>query len=107
MVHAPEVKTRANGVEGRAPWVRKCQKKGTKSNGGGKKKGADTKSTTNANEDKWAWKTVPPTWKTVPPKEGEELIKTVNGKKYHWCPNHKAWTLHTPEECKKKPKEIE
>ena len=31
----------------------------------------------------------------------------MNGKEYHWCPNHNAWTLHTPEECKKKPKEQE
>eukprot|EP01083_Nonionella_stella_P218957 784710_1 len=61
----------------------KSQKKGTKPKGGGKKKGTGTKSTNSTNDDKWAWK-------KVPPKEGEELTKTVNGKLYHWCPNHQA-----------------
>ena len=23
-----------------------------------------------------------------------------NGKTYHWCPFHKAYTLHKPEECR-------
>jgi hypothetical protein len=38
-------------------------------------------------------------WKKVAPKEGEAKTKTVDGKKYHWCPNHKAWTIHSPSEC--------
>ena len=45
-------------------------------------------------------------WKDVAPKEGEEQTKEVKvkGKKktYHWCPNHKQWTLHKPSECKAK-----
>ena len=51
-------------------------------------------------KDKWAWK-------EVPPKEGEPKVKQVNGKTYHWCRYHNAWTIHTEEECNlkdKKPK---
>ena len=33
------------------------------------------------------------------PKNGE-TTKKFDGKTYHWCSNHDAWTLHTPEECK-------
>ena len=44
-------------------------------------------------------------WKLVPPKDGESTTKKVlidgERKKYHWCVHHKAWTLHTPAECKK------
>jgi len=44
-------------------------------------------------------------WKLVPPKDGESTTKRVlidgERKKYHWCVHHKAWTLHTPAECKK------
>ena len=37
---------------------------------------------------------------TKQPKEGEPENKTVNGKEYHWCKNHAAWTRHKPSECK-------
>jgi hypothetical protein len=44
-------------------------------------------------------------WKQVPPKDGESTTKRVlvDGvrKKYYWCVNHKAWTLHSPQECRK------
>ena len=44
-------------------------------------------------------------WKLVPPKDGESTTKRVlvdgERKKYHWCVHHRAWTLHTPAECKK------
>jgi hypothetical protein len=39
-------------------------------------------------------------WKQVAPKEGEPKAKKVGGKDYHWCPKHKAWTVHSPDECK-------
>ena len=26
--------------------------------------------------------------------------KTFENKTYYFCPNHKAWTLHKPEECR-------
>jgi hypothetical protein len=41
-----------------------------------------------------------PTWMSVPPKNGEKQHKTVEGKDYHWCPNHNRWTRHKPSECK-------
>jgi hypothetical protein len=47
-------------------------------------------------------KTLKPDWMMVKPKEGEPKTKTVDGKEYHWCPNHEAWTRHSPEECKGK-----
>ena len=43
-------------------------------------------------DNKWAWK-------KKEPKAGDPKTKTVNNKKYHWCPNHKMWTVHTPENC--------
>ena len=44
------------------------------------------------NDSKWAWKKVPPA--------NGETTKTVENKKYYWCPKHKAWTLHKPSECR-------
>ncbi len=44
-------------------------------------------------------------WKLIPPKDEESTTKSVlvdgEGKKYHWCVHHKAWTLHSPTECKR------
>ena len=45
-----------------------------------------------ANKDRYAWK-------KVPPKESESKVKSVNGKTYHWCTTHKAWTIHSPSKC--------
>ena len=28
------------------------------------------------------------------------LSMTVEGKEYHWCPDHESWTRHKPSECK-------
>lgn len=39
-------------------------------------------------------------WKKVKPKDGDSKIKTVGGKQYHWCDKHKAWTVHSPSECR-------
>jgi hypothetical protein len=43
-------------------------------------------------------------WKKKPPKEGESSTKKGKDKNgverdYHWCPKHKAWTLHSANEC--------
>ncbi len=43
-----------------------------------------------------------PKWMTVPPKDDDSKTKTVDGKSYHWCPNHEAWTRHKPSECQGK-----
>ena len=48
------------------------------------------------NDKKWAWK-------KIPPPTGTSSSKTVEGKKYHWCTNHQAWTRHSPEQCRGKP----
>jgi hypothetical protein len=44
-------------------------------------------------------------WKLKPPKDGESTTKMVQvdgvRKKYHWCVNHNAWTLHSQAECKR------
>jgi hypothetical protein len=42
----------------------------------------------------------PEKWKTEPPKDGEPLTKTVNNRTYHWCKTHKAWTIHSYNDCK-------
>ena len=41
-----------------------------------------------------------PAWMRNPPKDGEKQSKTVEGKDYHWCPDHEMWTRHKPSECK-------
>jgi len=41
-------------------------------------------------------------WKKVAPKSGGPTTIQKNGRTYHWCPNHQAWTYHKPEECKGK-----
>ena len=52
------------------------------------------------NKDDWAWK-------KVAPKGSEVKTKTMFNKKekknmtYHWCRNHKLWTLHSEAECTK------
>lgn len=65
-----------------------ANRKGKRSKGegkdDGKKRGKNKKNTDN----KYAWK-------KVPPKEEESHTKDVNGKTYHWCPHHSAWTIHT------------
>jgi hypothetical protein len=60
-----------------------------KQSGGGKK--PSKKST---DEDKWAWK-------KVPPKEGEPQSKQMPDfdKIHHWCEDHQAWVVHTPASC--------
>jgi hypothetical protein len=41
----------------------------------------------------------PYAWKKEKPRAGEGDAKTVDGKKYHWCVKHQAWTIHAPENC--------
>jgi len=41
-----------------------------------------------------------PAWMVVPPKAGEKQYQKVEGKDYHWCPNHNRWTRHKPSDCK-------
>ena len=73
-----------------------------------KPKGNNNKSKLSGNQKPSKWtdhgkssgKKPPPEWMTTQPKEGEPENKTVNGKEYHWCKNHAAWTRHKPSECK-------
>ena len=48
----------------------------------------------------------PKDWKTKAPRPNEPNTKkvSVNGTEntYHWCPNHKMWTIHKLSECKLK-----
>lgn len=46
-------------------------------------------------DERFAWKE-----KKVP---GKEKI-TKNNKTYYWCPHHKAYTIHKPDECRLDPK---
>jgi hypothetical protein len=40
-------------------------------------------------------------WKQVPPTVSEQLTMTkqMNVQTYHYCAGHKAWVIHTPEQC--------
>ena len=55
----------------------------------------DKKSPNKGNKNK-------PEWMAVAPKEGEPKKKTVKDKLYNWCPKHKAWVRHSPEQCEGK-----
>ena len=41
-----------------------------------------------------------PEWKTTQPAEGSPISKQVKGRAYHWCPKHKLWAAHKPEDCR-------
>jgi hypothetical protein len=60
-----------------------------KPNGKGKKP-----SKKSADEEKWAWK-------KIPPMEGEPQSKQMPDfdKVHHWCEDHQAWIVHTPASC--------
>ncbi|KAI2498352.1 hypothetical protein MHU86_9103 [Fragilaria crotonensis] len=69
-----------------------------KSSGGGKK---DNKQGNKKDKGKGKFRVEDlPAWVHVHPKEGEKQSKTVEGKDYHWCPNHNRWTRHKPSDCK-------
>jgi hypothetical protein len=38
-------------------------------------------------------------WKAAAPKAGAPVSQTVGKTVYHWCPHHRFWTVHKPEEC--------
>jgi hypothetical protein len=46
-------------------------------------------------------------WKLTPPKDGEQNAKKIfrdrQKKVYYWCPHHRMWTKHSPQECKRLP----
>ncbi|KAI2490790.1 hypothetical protein MHU86_23788 [Fragilaria crotonensis] len=69
-----------------------------KASGGGKK---DNKQGNKKDKGKGKFRVEDlPAWVHVHPKEGEKQSKTVEGKDYHWCPNHNRWTRHKPSDCK-------
>jgi hypothetical protein len=41
----------------------------------------------------------PPAWKKTPPAAGAEHTIKKNKKEYHWCPKHKMWCIHRPDQC--------
>jgi len=41
-------------------------------------------------------------WKKVPPKAGQAHMINRDSKTYHWCPEHLAWCVHKPSDCKLK-----
>lgn len=43
-----------------------------------------------------------PAWKKKAPSGNSPKEKDVEGKHYYWCPHHKLWTMHKPEDCRKK-----
>lgn len=60
----------------------------------GKKRGKRSRRKNGKNDEKWAWK-------RVPPKDGEKHEKVYNSTTYYWCHDHGLWTLtkHTDENC--------
>ena len=67
-------------------------KAGKTANGGEKKRKGKGRQK-GKGDNKWAWKKLAP--------KHREKTKTYDGKTYHWCPHHVAWTIHRPEECSK------
>ena len=39
-------------------------------------------------------------WMRTPPKGGQPETKEFNGRTWHWCHHHMAWTNHRPEDCR-------
>ena len=76
------------------------RQKGSKPSG--KSSQSESKNIKKNNLDKFAWK-------QVNPEAGQSHKKTVDGKEYQWCPWHKAWTVHDPNDerpehrCRLKP----
>jgi hypothetical protein len=69
-------------------------KKGNKPEDKGKFKRTPKPSKKKSDEDKWAWK-------KVPPQTGEPKNKRIPGfeKDHHWCDDHQAWAVHLLEDC--------
>jgi hypothetical protein len=44
----------------------------------------------------------PPAWKKIPPPAGTPPTVKKNKKDYHWCPKHKMWCIHRPDQCQLK-----
>ena len=40
-------------------------------------------------------------WKKISAKTGQSTTRTWKRKTYDWFPNHGAWTIHDPKDCKK------
>jgi hypothetical protein len=74
------------------------QNKGTSSKNQGKKnKKNKNKKNNTQNSNTYA----KPAWQTKAPTNAERgKSKKVNGKDYWWCPNHKSWVRHKPDECR-------
>jgi hypothetical protein len=74
----------------------KDKKKGQR----GHKNKSKGKNTKNGNQDGQNGYTKP-AWQTKPPTDNEKgKSKKVNKKEYWWCPNHKSWCRHKPDECR-------
>jgi hypothetical protein len=69
-------------------------KKGKKPEDKGKFKRTPKPSKKISDEDKWAWK-------KVPPQTREPKTKRMPGfdKDHHWCDDHQAWKVHLSEDC--------
>jgi hypothetical protein len=69
-------------------------RKGKKPEDKGKFKKAPKPSKKKSDEEKWAWKKVPPQY-------GDPKTKRMPGfdKDHHWCDDHQAWTAHLPKDC--------
>ena len=77
------------------------EKTGGKKDGDGKKGKKQQGKTKNkkSGKDKRA-QTLDEEWKKKAPVAGEPTTKSSNGKTYHWCDHHMAWTIHLPAECR-------
>jgi hypothetical protein len=62
----------------------------------------ETKEKKNKKQSRKEQKGRKPKWVNNPPKAGEPKTKKVDGKTYYWCPAHKAWVQHSPEDCRLK-----
>jgi len=72
--------------------------KSNKQGAGGGKKQVKTKNKKN-NRDRRA-QALDEELKKKAPSAGEPNTKTSNGKTYHWCHHHMAWTIHQPSDCR-------
>jgi hypothetical protein len=71
-------------------------KKNDRTKGEPKKPGEDFKGVSLPPAERFTGKLA---WKAVAPKAGTAASQTVGKTVYHWCPHHRFWTVHKPEEC--------
>ena len=83
----------ARSIKSKTTGKSKQDKKGGRGKGSNKGKSKNNRKRTHSG--KWEWK-------NHVPSGNDPKHKKFEGKDYYWCPTHKAWMNHHPDECREK-----